>query len=32
LVRRFRKLCWHFNMGRLTKPIYLKLEAYNHLL
>ncbi|MBC2715160.1 MAG: hypothetical protein HF978_07625 [Desulfobacteraceae bacterium] len=21
LIRRFRKLCWHFNMGRLVKPI-----------
>jgi len=32
LVKRFRKLIWHFNEHKLVKPIDLKLEAYKVLL
>jgi hypothetical protein len=28
LIGRFRKMCRHFNMRRLAKPICLKLKTY----
>ena len=32
LISRFRKLVWHYNNGRLVKPIKFNLEAYADLL
>ncbi len=32
LLSRFRKYIWHYNEGRLVKPIVFKLETYINLL
>ena len=32
LLKRFRKHIWHYNEGKLIKPIQLKLETYQTLL
>ena len=32
LLKRFRKLVWHFNERTLVKPINLKLEAFQDIL